>query len=256
MEGSMDRRAARTRRSLHQALISLILRKGYDAITVQEIIDEADIGRATFYAHYRGKEDLLRGGFEALRAELKAARGTASSKQDGPLAFSLAMFEHACAYGEVYRAMAGGRGGVIASQEIRRALSEMVKQELSAFQDDSVVSREPALQFVVSTFLTVLTWCLEKKTQADAVSDRRDVPPIGDQWHRTVDWRRPRPLAIAIFRNYAHTLLIFLRILPIHQNEYTVSIPNLSWVCQVHKDASLDGPLVNLVPIFHSLNQV
>jgi AcrR family transcriptional regulator len=57
----MDRRAARTRRSLHQALISLILRKGYDAITVQEIIDEADIGRATFYAHYRGKEDLLRG---------------------------------------------------------------------------------------------------------------------------------------------------------------------------------------------------
>jgi len=70
MEGSMDRRATRTRRSLHQALISLILRKGYDAITVQEIIDEADIGRATFYAHYRGKEDLLRGGFEALRAEL------------------------------------------------------------------------------------------------------------------------------------------------------------------------------------------
>jgi hypothetical protein len=67
------------------------------------------------------------------------------------------MFEHACAYGEVYRAMVGGRGGVIASQAIRRALSEMVKQELAAFQDDSVVSRELALQFVVSTFLTVLT---------------------------------------------------------------------------------------------------
>ncbi len=172
MEGSMDRRAARTRRSLHQALISLILRRGYDAITVQEIIDEADVGRATFYAHYRGKEDLLRGGFEALRAELKAARGTASSKQGGPLAFSLAMFEHACAYGEVYRAMVGGRGGVIASQEIRRALSEMVKQELSAFQDDSVV------------FLTVLTWCLEKKpkltpSQIDAMFRRLVISGIG-----------------------------------------------------------------------------
>jgi AcrR family transcriptional regulator len=75
MEGGMDRRAARTRRALHGALISLILRKGYDAITVQEIIDEADVGRATFYAHYRGKEDLLRGGFEELRAELRAAPG-------------------------------------------------------------------------------------------------------------------------------------------------------------------------------------
>src|SRR5713101_2891065 len=136
MEGSMDRRAARTRRSLHQALIALILRKGYDAITVQEIIDEADVGCATFYAHYRGKEDLLRGGFEALRAELKAAQGTAPSKrgaaQDRPLKFSLAMFEHACAYRDVYRAMVGGRGGVVASHEIRRVLSEIVKEELTA----------------------------------------------------------------------------------------------------------------------------
>ena len=74
MEGQIDRRVARTRRTLHEALIRLIMRKGYDALTVQEIIDEADIGRATFYAHYRGKDDLLRGGFERLRGELKAAR--------------------------------------------------------------------------------------------------------------------------------------------------------------------------------------
>src|SRR5260370_3151354 len=91
MEGSMDRRSARTRRALHEALISLILRKGYDAITVQEIIDQADIGRATFYAHYRGKEDLLRAGFDALRARLKAARGPAFANvrpgQTVPLAF-------------------------------------------------------------------------------------------------------------------------------------------------------------------------
>jgi AcrR family transcriptional regulator len=50
----MDRRAARTRRALHGALMSLILRKGYEAITVQDIIDEADVGRSTFYAHYTG----------------------------------------------------------------------------------------------------------------------------------------------------------------------------------------------------------
>src|SRR5713101_4771308 len=185
MEGSMDRRSARTRCALHEALISLILRKGYDAITVQEIIDKADVGRATFYAHYRGKEDLLRGGFDALRAEL---RGAALSKrgagQDGPLSFSFAMFEHACAYRDVYRAMVGGRGGVIASQEIRRVLSEMVKEELSAYQDDSIVSRELALHFVVSTFLTVLTWCLERKTkltpsQIDAMFRRLVIGGIG-----------------------------------------------------------------------------
>src|SRR6266851_360979 len=188
MEGGMDRRSARTRRALHEALISLILRKGYDAITVQEIIDKADIGRATFYAHYRGKEDLLRGGFDALRAELKAARGAALSKrgagQDGPLAFSLAMFEHACAYREVYRAMVGGRGGVVAIHEIRRVLSELVKEERAALQDDSAVPRELVMQFVVGTFLTVLTWCLERKpkltpSQVDATFRHLAINGIG-----------------------------------------------------------------------------
>jgi AcrR family transcriptional regulator len=35
------------------------LRKGYEAITVQDIIDEADVGRSTFYSHHAGKEDLI-----------------------------------------------------------------------------------------------------------------------------------------------------------------------------------------------------
>src|SRR5215831_9675788 len=106
MEGEIDRRVARTRRTLQEALIRLIKRKGYDALTVQEIIDEADIGRATFYAHYRGKDDLLRGGFEELRTELKAARRPARQGREPyrALSFSLALFEHACAYKDVYRA--------------------------------------------------------------------------------------------------------------------------------------------------------
>src|SRR5260370_29833079 len=116
MEGEIDRRVARAGRTLHEALIRLIKRKGYAALTVQEIIDEADIGRATFYAHYHGKEDLLRGGFERLRSELKAARRTArqGSEQDPPLSFSLAMFEHACPYRDHYRSMLGWRGRIIA----------------------------------------------------------------------------------------------------------------------------------------------
>lgn len=59
-----DRRTNRTRRSLSQALIELILEKHYDEITVQDVIDQADVGRSTFYAHYRDKEDLLESNFE------------------------------------------------------------------------------------------------------------------------------------------------------------------------------------------------
>ncbi len=54
-----DRRSRRTQRTLEEALVGLMLEKRYDTITVQEIIDRANVGRSTFYAHYMDKEDLL-----------------------------------------------------------------------------------------------------------------------------------------------------------------------------------------------------
>ncbi len=61
-----DRRIQRTRQLLHEALITLILEKGYDAITVQDILERANLGRSTFYAHYQDKEALLLSGFQEL----------------------------------------------------------------------------------------------------------------------------------------------------------------------------------------------
>jgi AcrR family transcriptional regulator len=167
MAARIDRRAQRTRRALHQALTALIQRKGYEAVTVQDIIDEADVGRSTFYAHYTGKEDLLRGGFDALRTALSEARREAAARcEAGPLAFSRALFDHACGQKHIYRALVGGRGGVVATNEIRRVLTELAQEELSATWRDGAVARELAVQFVVSTFLTVLSWLLARKAKA------------------------------------------------------------------------------------------
>lgn len=55
----MDRRVRRTRNRLSQALLELIMEMGYEAITIQEITDRADLNRATFYLHYSTKEELL-----------------------------------------------------------------------------------------------------------------------------------------------------------------------------------------------------
>lgn len=177
MARAVDRRAARTRSALHSALMSLILRKGYEAATVQDIIDEADVGRATFYSHYSSKEDLLRSGFETLRALLiEAQRNAAAADRPraAPLAFSLALFEHAGQYKDVYRALVGGRGGVVAINEIRRILTEVVKKELSAVPGYDALPREVRIQFIVASFLTVLTWWLERSpglapTEADTI---------------------------------------------------------------------------------------
>ena len=73
MTEALDRRVRKTREALHSALASLVVAKGYDAVTIQDVLDAADVGRSTFYSHFAGKEALLRSGFDRLRAELEIA---------------------------------------------------------------------------------------------------------------------------------------------------------------------------------------
>ena len=64
-----DRRIQRTRQSLRTALLTLIKEKGYDAISIEEITERANVGRATFYLHYKDKEDLLLEEFSEMANE-------------------------------------------------------------------------------------------------------------------------------------------------------------------------------------------
>src|SRR5262245_3678348 len=96
-----DRRVRRTRELLRNAFVSLVHEKGYDRITVQDILDRADVGRSTFYAHFRDKEDLLRSGFEDVHAALAAEKEAAErqSGRDTPfLQPLLAVFQHVEGY--------------------------------------------------------------------------------------------------------------------------------------------------------------
>ena len=58
----VDRRTQRTKNLLWEALVSLILKNGYESVTIQDIIDKANVGRSTFYSHYESKENLLLSG--------------------------------------------------------------------------------------------------------------------------------------------------------------------------------------------------
>src|SRR5213593_1902268 len=117
-----DRRVQRTRQLLQDALISMMIEQGYEATTVQDIIDRANVGRATFYAHFADKETLLTSRLEDLRAllvrrqrEVLASLGDATARGFG---FSLALLEHARSHLALYQAIVGRQSGAVVLQRI------------------------------------------------------------------------------------------------------------------------------------------
>lgn len=107
-----DRRVRRTRAALRQALVELVLDRGFQAITVEEIAERADVGRATFYAHYRDKEDLLIGIVRDLaedRERLLPALQQARTEGFTGLPVKY-IFEHAEQEKPVYRVVLRGEG--------------------------------------------------------------------------------------------------------------------------------------------------
>jgi AcrR family transcriptional regulator len=167
-----DRRVQRTRRLLHKALMSLILEKKYESITVQEILDRADVGRSTFYVHFQDKDQLLFTGFQYLQSFLEAARadtGTAPrNRYERIIGFSLHMFEHAQEYRRVNRALLGSTAEAVVHRRIHSVLTGIVsrelKLELQSRKDASIpVSPELVTHFLVSAYISVLTWWLNSK---------------------------------------------------------------------------------------------
>jgi AcrR family transcriptional regulator len=172
---SIDRRVARTRTTLHHALISLILEKGYDAITIEQICEAANIGRSTFYAHYTSKDDLHRRGIENLRKVLAEQRtgdlAGAGVAEGCSLSFSRTFFEHAQGRTDLFRALAGSRGGALALATIRQIISDAVRDEFSATagrNSTDAMPRELIVQYLVGAFMAVLTWWLDKGAKLPA----------------------------------------------------------------------------------------
>jgi AcrR family transcriptional regulator len=122
-----DRRSQRTRLLLMQALIDLIRTKRYDAITVQEITEHANVGRSTFYAHFTDKDDLLVDGVRALVDNLRLS--TASAAADFP---SLALFQHVGSHADLYLVMARGRSLALFLDTLHQELTTVFARRLAA----------------------------------------------------------------------------------------------------------------------------
>lgn len=170
---SPDRRVRKTRGRLHAALASLIHQKPYDDIVVKEILARADVGRSTFYAHFRDKDALLVSGIHDLLRAGDRAPLSLGSRTERLLRFSLPMFEHlerAAGPGGPHRTRqhAVGQHAVGQHAVVHARLRDMLVEQLEAeLREGAPGRREPVVpaallaRHVAATFVLVLEWWAE-----------------------------------------------------------------------------------------------
>ncbi len=167
-----DRRVRRTRELALRALLSLVQEKGYDRITVQDILDKADIGRSTFYAHYRDKDDLLRSGFEDIRAALVAERNGAEKPGGKSAEFLqpiLVVFQHVEEHRHLWKPLARKGGADLVIRILRESVEGIVNEQVrSQFPGGNETQVEVAVQFVASACVGLLIWWLENDVPCSA----------------------------------------------------------------------------------------
>ncbi len=166
-----DRRVRRTRKLLHDAFISLVIEKGYEKTTIQDILDRADVGRSTFYVHYRDKEALLTANFDAMHEQLEHELDQIAATDPVDVALPAALlFEHAYRNQRMYRAMCGRQGGALVQRHLRRLIGDVLRKRMRPqFQQVGEVPADVAAEFYTSAALGLLVWWIDKDFCGDDV---------------------------------------------------------------------------------------
>ena len=193
-----DRRVRRTRGSLRDALVDLIVERGWDGFSVQDLCDRADVGRSTFYLHFADKEEVLTGAFADLGKELRAE--LARSGAPRPLAFSRGLLDHAQAHLRVWRALVGRRAAHVVQGKMRALVSELVREDVAA-RLPAGARRGAAAAFLAGALFELLIWSLEARPpiaseEADALFHELAGPALsaaGAPRARAMDRAGARP---------------------------------------------------------------
>lgn len=149
-----DRRVERSRRMLRDALVALILERGWDDVSVKDVCDRADVGRSTFYSHFGDKEELLVSGFDDLLAHLRGAHDPGAL-----LPFVRPLIEHAIDNVRLFRAVIGKRSGRVVERRFRELVLVLVGEALAPRD-------EPTVRFVAGGVLELLSAAIDARSLA------------------------------------------------------------------------------------------
>ena len=165
-----DRRIEKTLNLLHGALDSLIREKPYDEIVVQEILDRANVGRSTFYMHFRDKDELLVSGIHGMLGSLNASLDSPSPGKpyERIVRFSLPIFEHIHQHRRTGPAKMGVRGRAVVHDHLQKIVAEQIADDLRTYLQGrrkaaTKIPQDLLAQYIAATFILVLNWWVESR---------------------------------------------------------------------------------------------
>jgi AcrR family transcriptional regulator len=160
MSSKHDRRSQRTRHALSEAFVQLLKEKGYSAITVSDLIERANIGRSTFYSHYRDKDDLFVAQLERM---IDVLSHHMPNQKEVPFFPSLGLFRHVGEEYELYRAIVWTPGIDLFVKHLQTSLSHRIEQGFHESGRKFHVPIPVMANFIAGSFHTLLKWWLENK---------------------------------------------------------------------------------------------
>jgi AcrR family transcriptional regulator len=147
-----DRRVARTRVALLTAFREIVFANGYEKVTIREVAARANVGRSTFYDHFSGKEDLLRGSMSQFLVVFSA-----SISSDTPPDHLVAVLDHLWSNRRLTDAIFTGTPRGI----LTRALAQMIEARLEGMADAEaalIPLRLASIQLADAQFALVEAW--------------------------------------------------------------------------------------------------
>jgi AcrR family transcriptional regulator len=164
-----DRRVQRTRELLQQALIALIRERGYDPITVQDIVDRANVGRTTFYLHYTSKDDLFLHCHDAILGQFQLSPEVHLSPEallspEAPAGMVMA-YRHLIEAQALLVPILQSKDGLLILRRIRdRSAQEIAAHLRAAFaEEDSGLPIDLLANYLAGAQIALLQWWLEKR---------------------------------------------------------------------------------------------
>lgn len=155
---SQDRRIKRTQQLLAKALIALTLEKGYEAVTIRDITERADVGYATFFRHYQSKDALLRDVSDVVLADLNSLL-SGSPKVDAE-AVGVPLFHYVQEHANIIHVLLQSRGTSSLMQHIIEQTSQDVLNEHTPLEG-SIVPAEIAAYHLINSSISLIQWWLE-----------------------------------------------------------------------------------------------